>query len=127
MQVQSAVDEQSCVRILYHRVAYAFPGADITQIQRQELKDGTVLFVGGVDGAVQVDIDRSMSVMCIRDPYPYCMNEGAGPNVRILIPAPWAFIAYKDGAIIDDDSCKRDIITRWVLETLEKEAEDGCY
>ena len=44
---QQEIDESSCIKVLYYRVAYACPGADIAQIQRVELRDGTVLFIGG--------------------------------------------------------------------------------
>jgi hypothetical protein len=122
---QQQIDESSCVRILYHRVAYAVPGADITQIQRVELKDGTVLFIGGIDGAVQADIPTPSYLHCgTFESRRRLFEEPRQP--RILVFAPWAFIAYKDGQIIDTDECKRRIIKQWVLETLEKENEDAC-
>ena len=122
---QIEIDEQCCIKILYRRIAHIFPSLNPSDIERVELDDGTVLFVGGIDGAVRIDIHRRQNAW--RNEYkiggPVYFDN---PEVNISVPAPWAFIAYRDGKIIDHDSCKRAIIRQWVADVYGKEREDAC-
>ena len=104
------IDEETCRRILYCRAVNACPGLGVSDIQRYELNDGTIVF--GIDNGTR------FAEYIITHNYIGAGLPWVDPEIRILVRAPWAFIAYRDGKIIDNDLYKVKIVKTLILEEL---------